>query len=402
MRVLYFHQHFSTPRGGTGTRSYEFARRLVERGHAVTIVCGSYSVADTGLRSKFVRGKRRGWVDGIDVIELELDYSNRMSFPRRTLSFLLFAFRSVALVFRERYDLVFASSTPLTAGIPGIFARRLRRKHFVFEVRDLWPDLPRQMGVIENRASLAAMEWLERLTYRTATACIGLAPGIVDGIGRAGVERRKTAMIPNGCDLNVFHPGTQTQDVTETFDAVFTGTHGLANGLDAVLDMAAVLKQRDRRDIRIKLIGDGALKPRLMSRAEQERLDNCEFCDVMPKVDLAEELRRARVGLQVLANVPGFYFATSPNKFFDYLAAGLPVVTNYPGWLAEMLAEHQCGIAVPPDEPAAFADALERLADDADLRSAMSARARSLAESRFDRRRLADQFVDFIEAAAKQ
>ena len=143
MKILYFHQHFSTPAGATGTRSYEMAKTLVARGHEVTMVCGSYIGSVTGLSMPFVRGKRRGNVEGIDVIEFEIPYSNADRFVKRTATFLKFAFRSLGVALREKCDLVFATSTPLTAGIPGVLARWLRGKPFVFEVRDLWPELPK-------------------------------------------------------------------------------------------------------------------------------------------------------------------------------------------------------------------------------------------------------------------
>ena len=159
MKLLYFHQHFTTPKGASGTRSYEFARRLIARGHEVTMVCGSYGTGDTGLTGEYRKGRRSGTVDGIRVIELHLPYSNADSFLKRSVTFLKFAARSVSIALSESYDLLFATSTPLTAAIPGIVARPIRRKPFVFEVRDLWPELPREMGVITNpvcRASCTA------------------------------------------------------------------------------------------------------------------------------------------------------------------------------------------------------------------------------------------------------
>ena len=134
MKVLYFHQHFTTPKGSAGIRSYEMARRLISRGHQVTMVCGSYGGGQTGLAQPFVNGKRRGFVDGIDIVEFDLAYSNADGFIKRTATFVKFAFRSIGLVFLEQYDVLFATTTPLTAGIPGIFSRWLRRKPFVFEV----------------------------------------------------------------------------------------------------------------------------------------------------------------------------------------------------------------------------------------------------------------------------
>ncbi|RKT59636.1 glycosyltransferase involved in cell wall biosynthesis [Azonexus fungiphilus] len=401
MRVLYFHQHFSTPSGSAGIRSYEMARRLLDRGHRVTMVCGSYGGAQTGLAQPFHRGYRRGLVDGIDVVEFDLKYSNHDRFGQRVLTFLKFAFRSVALVFTERYDVVFATSTPLTAGIPGIFARWLRGKPFVFEVRDLWPELPRAMGVIRNPLVLMAMSLLEWASYRSAQLLIGLSPGIVEGITRRGVRRERVALIPNGCDLDIFavevKPWRPAEVAPEDLLAVFAGTHGVANGLEAVLNASAELGRRGRSDIKLLLIGQGALKPALQERARRENLENLVFHDPIDKARLADLMAASDLGLQVLANVPAFYYGTSPNKFFDYLAAGLPVLNNYPGWLAGLIAEHCCGFVVPPDDPVAFADALERAADNRGALRAMGERSRVLARKQFERRQLADHWVDWIE-----
>lgn len=407
MKVLYFHQHFSTPAGSTGTRSYEMARRLLDRGHQVIMVCGSGKMAISGLMGTPVHGMRRGRVAGIDVIELDLPYSNYDGLLKRSWVFLLFAWRSIGLALRLDYDLLFATSTPLTAGIPGIFASLLRRKPFVFEVRDLWPELPREMGVITNPLVLGAMGVLEWLSYHTARGCIGLSPGIVKGIVRRGIAAEKVAMIPNGCDLELFDP--DQGDVLrpagvgkDDFMAVFAGAHGIANGLDAVLSAAGELKQRGRTDIKLVFIGDGKLKPALIARAETEGLDNCLFMNPVPKTVLTAYLRGANAGLMVLANVPAFYYGTSPNKFFDYIAIGLPVINNYPGWLAGIIAEQRCGIAVPPGDSLAFAKSLETLADNRQLARQMGHSARIVAERDFNRTGLGNRLVDFLEKACQE
>ena len=185
--------------------------------------------------------------------------------------------------------------------------------------------------------------------------------------------------------------------------AAFTGAHGLANGLDAVLDVAAELQRHGRHDIQLVFIGDGRCKPALEHRVASEELRNCHFLPPIPKPQLAEVLRQSvHVGLMVLDDIPAFYRGTSPNKFFDYLACGLPVVNNYPGWLAELIGEHQLGIPVPPRDPEAFAQALIRLADQSALVASMGANARTLAESNFSRCRLANQWRQVLEGAASR
>ncbi len=405
MKVLYYHQHFSTPQGSTGNRSYAMARRLLQAGHEVTMVCGSYAGGQTGLTDDYQGGRREGLVDGIHVIELELPYSNRDGFLKRALTFLRFAWQSTWIAQRRDYDVLFATTTPLTAGIPGIVARWLRGKPFVFEVRDLWPELPRAMGVITNPLVLWAMGVLEWLSYRSAHRLVGLSPGIVEGIARRGVPPERIAMIPNGCDLDIFgrpaEPWRPEGVGADDLMAVFTGTHGIANGLDAVLDAAAELQRRGRADIKLVLIGDGKLKAGLQARAQAERLDNLVFHPPVGKLKLAGLMAATDVGMQILANVPAFYYGTSPNKFFDYLASGLPVLNNYPGWLAEIITRHQCGYAVPPDDPVAFADALCHAADHRPELVAMGARARELAEAKYDRELLAGRFVAWLEGASR-
>ena len=364
------------------------------------MVCGSYAGGATGLGADSKNGARRGQVDGIDVIEFALPYSNKMGFVTRTWIFVKFVVRSLKLLFAERYDVCFATSTPLTVGIIAIFARLFTSKRVVFEVRDLWPELPREMGVIRNPVVLGAMSALEWASYRASDRLIALSPGIVDGIVKRGIRRDRIAMIPNGCDVDIFdQPSAPWRPETVPADslmAVFAGTHGTANGLDAVLAAGRELAKRRRNDIHLVLVGEGREKPRLRALAAEQGLASIHFLDPVPKEKLVGLLKSANLGLQLLANVPAFYFGTSPNKFFDYLAAGLPVLTNYPGWIAQLVSEHECGFAVHPDDPQAFVDGLIDAEENRERLAVMGRRARALAEERFDRTMLADRWVDWV------
>ncbi|UIZ96132.1 glycosyltransferase [Acinetobacter johnsonii] len=403
MKILYFHQHFSTPKGSAGIRSYAMAQSLIRNGHQVTMVCGSFGAGQTGLTQPFNKGMRRGMVDGIDIIEFELPYSNALSFLKRILIFLSFAFKSIKVALTEQYDVVFATTTPLTAGIPGIFAKWFRRKPFVFEVRDLWPELPKAMGVIKNPIVLWMMSVLEWTSYHSADRLVGLSPGIVDGIIKRGIAPEKVASIPNGCDLDIFaseHQAWRPEGVQPTdLMAIFTGTHGLANGLNAVLDAAVELKKRQRTDIKLVLVGDGMQKKALLERAAELQLDNVIFHDPVNKAKLAGLMASADIGLQILANVPAFYYGTSPNKFFDYISAGLPVLNNYPGWLAELITKEQCGFAVPPENPQAFADALEQAANQREQLIEMGRNSQQVAKEQFNRSILSQKFSDWVTGA---
>lgn len=403
MRVLYFHQHFATPAGSAGTRSYEFARALLAAGHRVTMVCGAHAQSGLDLPYDAAQGWHRGEVDGIDVISLPLPYANRDGIARRTWTFCRYAATATRLALTLEADLVFATSTPLTAAWPGLVAQAARGLPFVFEVRDLWPELPRALG-LRNPLLLGGMEVLETAAYRSADAVIGLSPGIVRGIRRKSSPRQRVVMIPNGSDLEVFHPrlrrvGALPGFGPDDFLAGFTGAHGPANGLDALLAVARELRRRGDRRVKLVFIGDGKEKARLEAQARSEGLEACRFFPPIPKADLGAVTASLDCGLMVLRNLPAFHDGTSPNKFFDYAAAGIPVVNNYPGWLAGLIEAQGAGVVVPPDDPVAFADALQALAAEPARRARLGAAARRLAEERFARATLAAEFVATLEAA---
>jgi len=401
--VLYLYQHFSTPSGATGTRAYEMAKRLVAEGHEVTMVCGRVDTADTGV--EVVHGQRiaRAQVEGIKVVQLDFRYSNRDSLVKRAWMFVRYSASASRIALTHKYDLVFATSTPLTAAIPGVAARLVRRKPFVFEVRDLWPDLPIALGGLSNPLTAWTLKMLERTAYRCADVCIGLAPGISEAIADRS-RHDNVEMIPNGSDIDLFRPRERplvhTGGDKSPFRAVFTGTHGIANGLDAVLDCAEELLKAGRDDIELHLIGGGNQKELLTAEAARRSLSNVHFHAHVSKLELADLLPTYDAGLMILANVPAFYYGTSPNKFFDYIAAGLPVVTNYPGWLAELITDNDCGVAAKPEDAKSIAAALTGLADNSAKSERKGSNSRTLAERSFARPELAGQFITALERAA--
>ena len=406
MKIIYIHQLFATKRGATGTRSYEMSQRLLQAGHQVTMVCGAYDVSD--LSADLNARISRLDVDGIQVIRIAEPYGNRMSFVRRVLAFGRFARTAEKIIRGLDADLVFATSPPLTVGIPGMKAARHLNVPFVFEVRDRWPEGAITMGAIKNPLLIWYLERLERKIYRAADRVIALSPGAEDGICSTGYARDKISMIPNASDIDLFQPGTGT--LTDPrfgdpgdFRLVFTGAHGFTNGLDAVLDAALELKKRGQQGIRFVFIGEGILRDSLIERSKREGLDAMtSWVPSIPKDELAHILPLMDAGMMLLKNIPSLYYGTSPNKFFDYIASGLPVINNYPGWLADMIKAHQCGMVVPPDNPAAFADAVVWMRDHLNEIREMGRRSRKLAETEFSRDRVAARFVEAIESARRE
>lgn len=396
-RLLYLHQHFSTPAGSTATRSHAQARALVRAGHAVTLATGRFEGAVTGLDTPLRRGRREGLVDGIRVVEFAIPYGNAMGLAARSLAFLRYAARATRLAAGGPWDAVIASSTPLTVALPALEARRRHGTPFLFEMRDPWPELPAALG-LRARPVLAAMGALADAACRRARRVVALSEGMAAiARGRGAAE---VAVIPQGADLDLFGPqvapwrpeGVGSHEML----AVYAGAHGTANGLGLLLEAARLLAARGERRVRLVLVGEGAAKPALVARAAG--LPNLTFLDPLPKRQVAALLAGAQVGLLCLAPVPEFAGQVAPNKLVDVLAAGLPVLSNLPGEAAELLATHGAGETVGPRDAAGLADALARMADDPARRRAMGEAARALAMRHFDRRLLTARFVAEVEA----
>lgn len=403
MHVAYIHQHFQTPQDRGGTRSYEMSRRLLAAGHRVSMISGA--MEGTGDRIDLSGDMKQVDVDGIDVFYINEHYENKMSFWQRVACFRRFAKKAQSIVERRKPDLVFATSTPLSVGTPGMKSAKNLGVPFVFEVRDLWPELPIAMGIIKNPVMIWYLRRMERRIYAAAAHCIALSPGMKEGIAQTGYPQDRITTIPNASDLDLFRPDRSLPkdqwigDPTRCRFA-FTGAHGKANGLDALLDAAGELKRRGEQGIQFICIGYGGLKPGLVQRSRDMGLeDMILWHDPVSKADLARMLPTFDVGLMLLKNVPAFYRGTSPNKFFDYIASGLPVLNNYPGWLAGMIEENDFGKVVPPDDPNAFADACVWFRDHQEDRAAMGRRGRRYAETACSREQRARQFVETLEAA---
>jgi glycosyltransferase involved in cell wall biosynthesis len=404
MRILYLHQHHSGPAGSTATRSDSLTRALAARGHDVTLACGRYDGAVTGLEGPFRHGRRDGRVGGLRVVEFDIPCGNALTLRARAGAFLRFAARAAPLAVRAEFDLVVASSTPLTVAIPALIAQALRGTPFVFEIRDPWPEAPRALGGVP-RPVLAMMDRLANAACRRAAAVVALSEGMAATARARGADTARVHVVPNGCDLHLFGPHIApwrpAQAGAGECLALYAGAHGRANGLGALLDAAAVLQARGERRLRILLVGEGAEKPALVARAAAEGLSNVTFLDPLPRAALGQLYAGSQIALHLLAALPDFAEWTAPNKIMDGLAAGLPVVTNQAGRAARIVAEGPSGIAVPAGDAGALADALAWLATDPSRRARMGAAARCQAVTTWDRRLLAERFCTVIEEAGR-
>lgn len=405
MRILYIHQFFATHESTLGLiRSYEFSRRWVDDGHEVTVITSSSRLPDSYQRHLFVDGE----IDGIRIRSVRVSYSNYMGYIRRIWSFLSFTLGAAWLAATaEKPDVVFATSTPLTVGIPGWLAARVRRVPFVFEVRDLWPEAAIQMGAIRREGLLGkAAKALERFLYRAAASVIALSPGMAAGVVGEGIDPARVHMIPNCSDTGIFSPGSKDDELVEKWDLAgrfvvgYTGAIGPSNDVEGhVPEAARLLLERGRTDIVFVIVGEGKSLPRL---AELTRgLDNVKLPGPLPKAEVPRFLRTADVLMVLFADRP-ILATNSPNKFFDALAAGRPTIVNSAGWTRDLVQECQCGRYVPVGDGHALADAIEWLADNPRARVEMGANARKLAEERFSRDLLARQAFSVLEEAVSR
>ena len=399
MHILYIHQHFATPAGSTGTRSYEFARRWVKAGHKVTLITGHYDIGGLHVTGALYQ---KQIIEGINVIIVGSKYSNKQSYLRRVISFLSFCLLSIYAGLRTKgVDVVYASSTPLTVGIGAMVIKWFKRVPFVFELRDQWPEIPIELSIITNRFLIKILLWLERTIYRNCSSLIALSPGQADGIRAVLTKEKPITVIPNSCDIDVFKPDINGSDVRqkkaweEKFVLLHTGAMGRVNGLDFVIDAAERLK--DHSDIIFVLIGDGSQKTFLESRIKRLGLSNVEISSSVPKQELPEILVAADAALVIIANYP-IIEHNSSNKFFDGLSAGLPVLLNYSGWQREILEEHEAGLGCALCNLDEFVEKVLYLSSQRQQVKKMGQNARQLAVENFNRDDLAKQALELISS----
>jgi glycosyltransferase involved in cell wall biosynthesis len=424
VRILYLHQFFMTREGTGGTRSYEFARRLVTAGHDVTIVTagGGDRLEATAGRADAPGGLRRHVrrdrpsardIDGIRVVEAHGGYGDYMSatgvgYGRRLLAFARFALSSTVAALRgPRPDVVFATSPPLTMALPAIVAARRWRVPLVFEVRDLWPEAPIQMGALRSPWAQRLARWLERAVYRSASEIVALSPGMRDGIVATGVASERVTLIPNASDLDLFSPGLDPGDLRERlglaaddFVCAYFGTMGEANDLTQVVEAAALLSERaaGRRAVFV-LQGDGKRRPALEADVRRRGLDNVVFAPAGDKRAAATLAAASDACLTIFKDVP-ILATNSPNKLFDTFAAGRPAIVNTDGWQRALVEEHEAGAFARPGDPADLAEQVSLLRDDPERARRYGANGRALAEREFDRDLLAERLRGVLERAA--
>ncbi len=391
MRILYIHQYFKTPQEGGAIRSWYIATAMVKAGHEVVMVTSHNE--DNYSEQK---------IDGIHVHYLPVKYKNSFGFLRRMLSFLLFAHK--AYYFSSdipSLDFAYITSTPLTVGL---VALKLKKKHlipYIFEVRDLWPEIPIKMGLLRNPVLKYISRYLEKKIYTKASKLIVLSPGIEHYI-KGFQLNTPIFLFPNMSDCNFFSLNQSRDkylidqfDSKQKFIISYFGSIGRSNALEYLLNIAFISEKEDW-DIIFLIIGDGAMREKLVKIAMTKGLKKVHFIKHLNKFELLKYLSVTDAAYISFANFPVLE-NSSPNKFFDALASGKLIISNTGGWIRELIEEYACGIYYHPEKSRTFFDQIKPFLQDPGRLREVKKNARKLAEMQFDRHILTEKLMKCLE-----
>lgn len=391
-----------------GTRHFDFAREMVSRGYRVRIFASDFNL-NTRRRYRLRRGQlfQRQEIDGVEFVWLNVIGYRRNNW-RRIANFLSFMVSAVMVgLFLRRPSIIIGSTPHPFSALAGLILAKVRRARFILEVRDLWPETLIEggsMGADSLKARL--LRRLERLLYRHALKIVVLARGSIDYIRKLGFDPDRMIFIPNGVHLKTFRASRDRDEVRDEIGAdgrfvvMYCGAHGHLNALYTVIDAAELTRGDDR--LLYVLIGDGVEKEELVEAATTKKLANVRFLEPVPKLEIADYLNAADALVITLLDVPLFRYGVSPNKLFDYMAAGRPVLCAVAGDMAELVETADAGMAVSPEDPQALVDAITRLRADAEQAARWGAHGHRFIRDHYDREKLVERLLDAIDAEPGQ
>jgi glycosyltransferase involved in cell wall biosynthesis len=392
MKVVYFYQYFSTPKGSWGTRVYEFAKEWVNQGHEVTVVTSIYSKSDLKAE-KFIEDQ---YFDGIHVKVLNVMIDNRQSIFKRLWSFILYSLLSSYYALTLKADVVIASSGPITVGIPGLIAKYIRGRKLIFETRDLWPEGAIELGIIKNSTIKKLAYWFEKKCYEASAYIVTLSPGMTKNI-KSRFKITNVDDVTNAANIELFSTKIlfNSDTIIPKSYAIYTGNIGNVNNSYWLFEAAKVLKSKGRSDIKILMVGEGQQREELVELAKKENIENFIRLDLMPKQQLIGYIQQAFVSLVPLKGTP-VLDTSSPNKFFESLAAGVPVIQNTQGWMKDFLIEHEVGFTLDPNDPEQLANQLIWLNDNPLEAERLGQKGLQVAKRFFDKDYLANKMLGII------
>lgn len=390
-KILVVYPYFGTAKGSWSTRMYELTHRWVKEGAEVEVITAPYEKSD--IRANGLISFQE--VNGVKLTVVNSGDSNRLSVISRALKAILFAVISTSFALTKRYDVILSSSGPITVGFPMIFAKILRNKKTVFEVRDLWPGGGVEMGLISNQILVKMAWWFEKQCYQNADLIVASSQG-----QKANILERypslKIEIIPNASDNDLFGQKSNLPLPIQFRNKILLthiGSLGRIHNINFWILIAEEFKKRKITNIHFLFIGDGADRIRLENQIRLKQLNNCTFLGLKPKNELPFWLENSTATL--FATTPNSVQDTcSPNKIFDSFAASKPIIQTSKGWIKELVAQEQCGLNINLDDSAAAAEKILNYVSSSKLILEHSLNAKRLAKTDFDRDRLARKYFE--------
>ncbi|HLA87680.1 MAG TPA: glycosyltransferase family 4 protein [Anaerolineales bacterium] len=401
MKILLINQVFVSPDEPGHTRHFEMAKFLQACGHELVIVASDLNY-QTGKRTVARRGLyAEQKIDGVRVLRSYMIPALHRNYIWRIISFFSFMFSSVwtALTVQDA-DLIMGTTPPIFQAVSAWFVAWVRRKPFLLEVRDLWPEFGVSMGVLKNPMVIALARWLENFLYARATHILVNSPAYKEYMLSKGVPENKVTYIPYGTDVDMFNPGVDGVSVRKKlglenkFVVLYAGALGQANDIDTILRAAERLNHESH--IRFVLFGDGKERARLKSESARMKLTNVIFAGVCPKKEMPAIVAASDVGIAILQDIPMFR-TTYPNKVFDTMAAGRATVLVIDGVSRELIESSNGGVYVHPNDDELLAQKILELSNDPARVRQMGANARAYLVKHLDRRDKLNETLALLE-----
>jgi glycosyltransferase involved in cell wall biosynthesis len=409
MKVIYLCEHFPPETGAPQIRVYEVSKELIKRGHQAEVLT-AFPHHPKGVIPDEYKGMfylYEEW-DGIPVHRSWIYPSPKGSFWKRLMSYFSFTFSAFYSIMKSKpTDVIICNSPPLFLGITGYLGAKMKRAKFVFNVADIWPESAVELGILTNKSFIRLAEWLEKFLYKKSWKIATATEGIRDYMIQKGKPAEDVFLLPNGVNTDTFSPQPQDEDLLEEIGItgkkvfMYAGTLGYAQGLDSILETAALLKESEP-DAHFLFVGDGQEREKLLKMKEDLKLDNVTFYGSVPVTEMPRMFSIADYSIVSLRNIDLFKGAR-PSKIFPALATGTPVLYCGVGESAEILNEYQCGKIAPPENPEGIAAAIRELMEtSADEYEAMCVNGRDLAISQYSWKSIVDDILKNIGSAEKK
>ncbi len=402
MHILFLTDNFPPETNAPASRTFEHARLWVKAGHRVTVVTGAPNFPSGRIHAGYRNSVwSRETIDGIDVVRVWTYITANEGFLKRTLDYVSFMIAAIcASPFLSRPDVIVGTSPQFFTPCAALVVSWFRRRPFVFELRDLWPDSIVAVGAMRETAAIRALRKLEYFLYRRASRIVSVTHSFKRVLTGNGIDPEKIAVVPNGVDLDAYVPGPKPAELARRlgvegkFVAAYVGTVGMAHGIGTLLDAARAL--RERNDIAFIVVGTGAQQVELAETAKREGLSNVIFVGAVSKAEVRDYWRLCDVAVVLLRDTPLFRHVI-PSKMFEAMGMERAIVLGVKGESEGILLDSGAGVTIPPEDAAALAGAVAGLADDRAQCEALGRKGRGFAASNFNREVLALRMLGELE-----